>query len=87
MKGKCYLPLPLHHYLKEYEEFKDATERRREEAGIGDSHFEEKGMEEAIPNIDERVLVEIADPSVIASRGPAHPIIVQWMMGVVGLIL
>lgn len=73
-------------YLEQDEELKDSPEGRGEEASIGDGHLEEEGMEEAVPDIDEGVLVDVRVPDPV---GP-HVVVVVVVQGdivVVGLVL
>ena len=79
-------PPPLTDYLKEHKELKDASEGWWEKASVGDSHLEEERMKESIPNVDQGVLVEVADPTVVSCRGHTPYIIVHRMMVVVGLV-
>lgn len=69
-------------HLQQDEELKDSSEGGREEPGVGDSHLEEKGVEEAVTHIDERVLVDVGVPDPV---GPN--VVVQRNVVVVGLVL
>lgn len=73
--------------LQKYEELKNAAERRWKEAGIGDGHLEEQRVEEAVTDIDERVLVEVAHAPVVPCWGScSHIIVHRVVVVVVGLI-
>lgn len=71
-------------HLEQDEELKDSPEGWGEESGVGDGHLEEKGVKEAVSDIDEGVWVQVgvADPV----RSHVVVIVVQRDV-VVGLVL
>lgn len=58
--------------LEQHEELEHSPEGRWEETGVCDGHLEKEGMEEAVPDIDEGVLVHVGVPD---SVGP-HVVVV-----------
>lgn len=60
--------------LEQDEELKDSPEGRREEASVGDSHLEEKCVEEAVPHVDQGVLVHVGVPDTV---GPCIIVVVD----------
>ncbi|KAG7218867.1 hypothetical protein INR49_019453 [Caranx melampygus] len=72
-------------HLEQDEELEDSPEGRREESGVCDSHFEEEGVEEAVSDIDEGVLVHVG----VAYPVGSHVVVVVDgdIVVVVGLVL
>lgn len=60
--------------LEQDEELKDSPEGWREEASVGDSHLEEKCVEEAVPHVDQGVLVHVRVPDTV---GPCIIVVVD----------
>lgn len=54
-------------HLEQEEKLKDSSEGWREESGVGDGGLKEEGVEEAIPHVNERVLVHVGVPDPIWS--------------------
>lgn len=66
--------------LEQDKELKDSPEGRREEPCIGDSHLEEECVEEAVPHVDQGVLVHVGIPDAVGPR----VVVVQGGIVVVG---
>lgn len=72
-------------HLEQDEELEDSPEGRREESGVGDGHLEEEGMEEAVSDVDQGVLVHVGISDPVGS----HVVVVVdgHIVVVVGLVL
>lgn len=49
-------------HLQKDEELKNPPKRRREQSGVCDCHLKEERVEEPVPHVDERVLVDVRVP-------------------------
>lgn len=72
--------------LEQDEELKDSPEGRRKQSGICDGHFEEEGVEEAVSDVDEWVLVDVGVSDAVGSH-VVVVVVVERDVVVVGLIL
>lgn len=54
--------------LEQNEELKDPPKGRREEASVGDGHLEEECVEEAVPHVDQWVLVHVGVTDTVGPR-------------------
>lgn len=73
-------------HLQQDKELKDSPEGWREQPGVRDGHLEEEGVEEAVSDVDEGVLVHVGVSDPVGSH-VVVVVVVQRDVVVVGLVL
>lgn len=54
--------------LEQNEELKNSPKGWGEEASVGDGHLEEECVEEAVPHVDQGILVHVGVPDTVGPR-------------------
>lgn len=67
-------------HLEQDKELKDSPERWREEACIGDGHLEKQSVEEAVPDVDQGVLVHVGVSDPVGSHVVVDWNVVIWLV-------